>query len=158
MMARATWSDVVCNQATFHLLTGLLDDTFEGGPGEKFDTERLRFAVNLMKRCCSALALRGVCAVQGARTGGRLAVQMAIENDADLARLRTLTSSQKRPSSMAWKGEEEFVLDQSLHERLLEVAGPPDERGAGRRARERAKADMEERSLRWKVSGDWRSG
>ena len=150
-MKRTPWGEIVANPSSCHLLIGHLQDTFAGGPDGRYDTHRLRFAVNLMMRCCTGLSLRGVFAVQGSREGSQPQVQIAMVDPGDFLRLRTLTGS---TSGVAppWKALGIFVLDEALHEQLLEFAGMPDGRGAGRRARERAAAECEERSLRWKVS------
>lgn len=150
-MKRTPWGEIVANPSFCHLLVGRLDDSFAGGPDGRYDTHRLRFAVNLMMRCCTGLSLQGSFAVQGSREGSEPQVQLATSDANDFLRLRTLTGS--RPGAAPpWKSLGTFVLDEALHERLLEFAGAPDNRGAGRRARERAAAETEERSLRWKVS------
>lgn len=155
-MKRTPWSEVLADPACYHLLVGCLHDSFAGGPDGQYDTNRLRFAVNLMMRCCTGLALGGSFAVQGSRAGGEPQVQVALSGSEDFVRLRTLTGG--HPAELPpWKAGGSFVLRDTLHARLLLFAGPPDERGAGRRARERAAAESEERSLRWKVSarGGW---
>lgn len=150
-MKRTPWGEIVANPASFHLLVGRLDESFAGGPDANYDTQRLRFAVNLMMRCCTGLSLQKTFAIQGSRAGGEPQVQLAISDENDFLRLRTVTGS-KLDGAAPWKALGVFVLDEALHERLLEFAGAPDNRGAGRRARERATADLEERSLRWRVS------
>lgn len=154
-MKRTPWSEVLADPACYHLLVGCLHDSFGGGPDGQYDTNRLRFAVNLMMRCCSGLSLGGSFAVQGSRAGGEPQVQMALSDARDFGRLHAITGG--RPTELPpWKAGAQFVLRDTLHARLLVFAGPPDERGAGRRARERAAAESQERSLRWKVSA--RSG
>jgi hypothetical protein len=150
-MKRTPWGEIVANPSSCHLLVGRLDDSFAGGPDGRYDTHRLRFAVNLMMRCCTGLSLQGTFAVQGSRDGSETQVQLATTEANDFLRLRTVTGS---TSGVAppWKSLATFVLDEALHERLLEFAGAPDNRGAGRRARERVAVEREELSLRWKVS------
>ena len=151
-MKRTPWGDIVANPSSCHLLVGRLDDTFAGGPDGHYDTPRLRFAVNLMMRCGTGLSLQGLFAVQGSREGSQPQVCVAMSDPGDFLRLRTLTGSTSE-ACPPWKAVAVFVLDEVLHEQLLEFAGAPDGKGAGRRARERAAAAIEERSLRWRVSG-----
>lgn len=103
-----------------------------------------------MKRCCNGLGFEGGFSVEGSRTGGSAIVHVAIESEADLQRVTSLTASEPLPAS-PWKAKADFELTESLHDRLLEFAGPPDQRGAGRRARERKEKEQEDHSLRWKV-------
>jgi hypothetical protein len=149
-MSRSAWPDVDTSRGAFHLLVGRLDDTFEGGAQEKFDSSRLRFASNLMKRCVTSMTLHGTVAVQASREDGQSVVLIAIEDPADLAQLTALTGSTVRVGT-GWKSEHQFNLDHDCHTRLLTVGGPPDERGAGRREHLRRAAEQDERSLRWKV-------
>lgn len=150
-MKRKPWGAMVAIPSSCHVLVGRLDDSFAGGPDGQYDTHRLRFAVNLMMRCCTGLSLEGTFAVQGSRDGSGPQVQLATSEASDFLRLRTLMGG---TAGMAppWKSLGTFVLDEAIHEQLLEFAGAPDNRGAGRRARERAAAEVEQRSLRWKVS------
>lgn len=150
-MKRTPWGQILANPSSFHLLVGRLDESFAGGSDGHFDTHRLRFAVNLMMRCCTGLSLQGTFAVQGSREESEPQVQLATTEASDFLRLRTLTGSATGVAT-PWKAVGNFVLDEALHEQLLEFAGTPDNRGAGRRARERATAEAEERSLRWRVS------
>lgn len=151
-MARTQWSDVINRQSSFHLLTGRLHEDFADGPQEQFDQQRLRFGANLLKRCCAGLKLQGAVSVHGSREGSQTVVLTAVEDAADFVQLTTLTSAAACRAS-PWKGQGQFVLDEALHIQLLEIAGPPDEKGAGRRAHERRVAEKEDRSLRWAVSG-----
>lgn len=150
-MKRTSWGEIVAHPSSCHLLVGRLDDTFAGGPYGRYDTPRLRFAVNLMMRCGTGLSLQGVFAVQGTREGSQPQVRVAMGDPGDFLRLRTLTGCAPGVSA-PWKAFATFVLDEALHEKLLEFAGAPDGRSAGRRARERAAAAIEGRSLRWRVS------
>lgn len=147
---RLNWSDVMSRPGSFFLLVGHLHPSFGGGPQGPYDSHRLRFAGDLMKRCCSRLGFTGEFSVEGSREGGTPTVHVAVANEADLARLTSVTSCRPEPAE-SWKAKADFELTDALHGRLLEVAGPPDHRGAGRRARERKARDQEEQSLRWRV-------
>lgn len=151
---RRAWSEVMSRPSSYFLLVGRLHSSFGGGPQGPFDKHRLRFAGDLMKRCCSGLGFEGGFSVEGSRAGGTAIVHVAMESEADLDRLTSLTSSKPEPST-PWKAKADFELTEALHDRLLEFAGPPDQRGAGRRAREQRERDQEEQSLRWKVHS-WR--
>jgi hypothetical protein len=151
-MARTAWSEVAIRPGSFFLLTGHLHDDFAGGAKEAFDTLRLRLASDLMKRSCTKLHLRGDAAVQGSRGEKGTVVRVAVVDAADFVQLNSLTIS-TLVTTGDWKGQSHFVLDEALHSQLLEVAGLPDERSRGRRARERLEAEIEDRTLRWKVSG-----
>lgn len=143
---RRSWSEVMSRPGSYFLLVGRLHPSFGGGPQEPLDSHRLRFAGDPMKRCCSGLGSEGGFSVEGSRTGGTAIVHVAVEREANLERATSLTSSKPEPSS-PWKAKPDFELTEALHDRLLEVAGPADQRGAGRRDRER----REKQSLRWKV-------
>ena len=145
---RRAWSEVMSRPGSYFLLVGRLHHTFGVCPQEPFDSYRLRFAGDLMKRCCSGLGLKGGFSVEGSRVGGTAIVHVAVEREADLERLTSLTSSMPEPST-PWKAKADFELTEALHDRLLEFAGPPDKRSAGRRAREKKKKHEEEQSLRW---------
>ncbi len=155
-MKRTLWGEILSAPSSYHLLAGRLGASFGDGPDGQYDSHRLRFAVNLMMRCCTGLGLCGSFGVQGSRAGGEPHVQLAFSDAADFARLRAVTGGQP-VEEPPWKARALFVLDEALHQRLLGFAGPPDGRSAGRRARERAAAEADERSLRWKVSarGGW---
>lgn len=151
-MSLTPWSEIVSRQASFHLLIGRLHDSFAGGAIDKFDTHRLRFATALMKRCCRATPLKGPAAVHGSREGTQPVVLVAIETTGDFVQLGSLTGSAPE-AAPPWRAQSRFVLDEDLHIQLLGIAGPPDERGAGRRLREKRAADLEDGSLRWKIYG-----
>ncbi len=152
-MPKTTWSEVSTHPAAWHLLIGRLDGSFAGGPqaSDPFDTARVRFAVNLMARYCSGLQLRGPVALQGGRDEHSTLVRLATSDNGDF-RLLSLAVESTPALPGDWKGQGGFVLDDVLHHRLLTVAGAPDARGAGRRARERHATEVEDRSLRWRVS------
>jgi hypothetical protein len=152
-MAKTPWSEVAARPEAWHLLVGRLDDTFGGGRCESdtFDTARVRFAVNLMARYCSNCAAQGVVALQGGRDGCDTLVKVALNDASDFRRLSLVTAGEPAPAG-EWKAQAGFVLDEPLHRQLLKVAGAPDSRGAGRRARERQVAEQDDRSLRWRVS------
>lgn len=156
-MKRTPWADIVATPASRYLLIGTLDDSFGGGPGGGYDSDRLRFAVNLMKRCCTGLSLQGTLAVQASRSDAQPQVQISTDDQADFQRL-TLITSGTQIAETPWKGQCQFVLDEAMHQQLLEIAGEPDNRGAGRRERERRVAEVEDRILRWKVSDHYRPG
>jgi hypothetical protein len=66
----------------------------------------------------------------------------------DFARLGEAAGGREIEASQ-WCGHRHFLLDEAKHESLLAIAGPPDGRGAGRRARA-ASRDAEEQSRhRW---------
>jgi len=155
-MKRTSWNEIRSNSSSYHLLVGRLHDSFAGGPDDQYDSNRLRFAVNLMMRCCSRLSLGGSFGVQASRSGGEPQVELALINAGDFMRFRAMTGGEPAETP-PWKSGAVFMLHEALHLRLLELAGPPDERGPGRRAQERAAAESEARSLRWKVSarGGW---
>lgn len=151
-MPKTTWDEIAAKIPSCYLLVGRLDASFGEGPlkSDPFDSLRVRFAVNLMARCCRRLALPGSFALQGSRYGGHALVQFATDEKADFRRLSQLTSATPTAGREgAWKGQSGFVLDEALHDRLLKIAGAPDERGAGRRERERNAANVATRSLRW---------
>lgn len=152
-MAKTSWSEVAAKPGAWHLLLGRLHNSFGDGPCESdpFDTARVRFAVNLMARYCSGLPVRGPVALQGGRDGCDTLVKVATGDSADFERLGLVTASSP-VSAGEWKAQAQFVLDEPLHRELLQIAGAPDTRGAGRRARERQTAEREDRSLRWRVS------
>lgn len=150
-MRRISWPEIVATPWSRYLLVALLDESFGGGPRGDFDSDRLRFAANLMKRCCTGLRFQGNFAVQASRNDSQPQVHVSTDAMADFLSLGILTGS-KPLAAPPWKGQGQFLLDEDLHQQLLEVAGAPDSRGAGRRARERKEAEVEERSLRWKVS------
>jgi len=145
---RCAWSDIMSQPGSYVLLIGRLDDSFAGGQGDPYDGQRLRFAGELMKRLCTALALEGGIAIEGSRSTGGAVVHIAVESAADLERLSVLGASELVPAP-PWKAKGKFELTEELHRRLLALAGPPDLRGAGRRARERKDQQEQDRSLRW---------
>lgn len=151
-MPKTTWDEIAARMPSCYLLVGRLDASFGDGPrkSDPFDSLRVRFAVNLMARCCRGLALPGSFALQGSRDGSQALVQFATDDEADFRRLGLLTSGiPTLGGEGAWKAQSGFVLDEALHDRLLKIAGAPDDRGAGRRARARDAANVATRSLRW---------
>lgn len=149
-MKRTTRAEVSAEMASRYLVVAMLDDSFGGGSRGGYDSDRLRFAVNLMKRCCTGLKFQGTVAVQASRGNGRAQVLVSTDDPADFLRLGSITGSKPVPAA-PWKAQSQFSLDEDTHHQLLEVAGEPDCRGAGRRERERQAAELEDRSLRWKV-------
>lgn len=152
-MPKTSWSEVAARPDAWYLLLGRLDPTFGDGPcdSDPFDTARVRFAVNLMARYCSGLPLQGPIALQGGRDGRHTLVKLATSDPADFRKLNTVLASTPAPAG-DWQEQGHFVLDDVLHRKLLRIAGAPDMRGAGRRAKERQAAEQEDRSLRWRVS------
>lgn len=123
---------------------------FAGGrrDDDPFDSARLRFAANLMVRTCSHLKLQGPFAVQPSREGNRLLIHCAVTEAADFARLAELAGGSQIEASV-WRGRRYFQLDEARHDALLAIAGPPDGRGAGRRARAAAREAEEQSRDRW---------
>lgn len=150
---RRPWSDIISRSGSYYLLLGRLHPSFGGGPSGPFDSDRLRFASELMKRCCRGLGLQGEFSVEGSREAGAPVVHVAVEDKPDLDKWLSLTGSEVLPST-SWKGRADFDLTDELHDRLLEVGGPPDKRGSARRARAREERDEEIRSLRWRVNAN----
>lgn len=148
-MPRLAWTDLATSPATAFLIVGELAPCFAGGPREDdpFDSARLRFAANLMVRTCSHLKMNGPFAVQPSREDGSLLVQCAVTDPSDFLRLGEITGGRELEASL-WCGRRHFLLDNATHESLLAIAGPPDSRGAGRRARA-ASQQGEEQSHRW---------
>jgi len=148
-MPRLAWTDLANSPGTAFLLVGELAPGFAGGRREDdpFDSARLRFAANLVVRTCSHLKLKGPFAVQPSRDGNNLLVQCAVTEPEDFARLAEATGGREIEASL-WCGHRHFLLDDAAHEALLTIAGPPDGRGAGRRARA-ASRDSEEQRHRW---------
>jgi len=147
---RTTWSNVMNRRGSFFLLVGRIDDSSGDGPKEEYDRYRLRFAIDLLKRCCTALALEGSYAIMGSRSSGVAQVHVAVERQADHERLAVLGPSEPLPAPPS-KARSEFVLTESLHEQFLGLAGPSDNRGAGRRAHLRKEGQDQDRSLRWNI-------
>lgn len=150
-MKRTPWAEITTEPTSRYLLIGMLADSFGGGPRGGYDSDRLRFAVNLMKRCCSGMDLQGTFAVQASRSDSQPQVHISTDDQADFQRLTTITCS-RQIEETPWKGQSQFSLDEAMHQQLLEIAGAPDNRGSGRRERERRAAEAEDRSLRWKVA------
>lgn len=152
-MARRQWTEIPGNEASYYLLHGRVDSSFGGATStlDQFDSGRMRLAVNLLARCCAKLKLQGSYALQGARHGNEVGVALATDSIADFMKLGLLTGSKRSGGSPPWRGLNEFVLDEALHERLLGTAGKPDGRGPERYARARQASLEEDRSLRWRV-------
>ncbi|WP_425066999.1 hypothetical protein [Reyranella sp.] len=148
-MPRLAWTDLASSPGTAFLLVGELTPCFAGGKREDdpFDSARLRFAANLLVRTCSHLKLQGPFAVQPSREGNALVIQCAVTEAHDFARLAELMGGREIEAS-EWCGHRHFLLDDAKHEALLAIAGPPDGRGAGRRARAAARESDEQR-YRW---------
>lgn len=149
-MPRIAWTDLANSAGTAFLIAGELTSCFAGGRREDdpFDSARLRFAANLMVRTCSHLKLQGPFAVQPSRNGSSLLINCAVIETADFARLAEVTGGEDVEASL-WRGRRHFQLDEARHEALLAVAGPPDGRGAGRRARAAARDADEQSRYRW---------
>lgn len=148
-MPRFAWTDLASSPSTAFLVVGELGPGFAGGRREDdpFDSARLRFAANLVVRTCSHLKLKGPFAVQPSREGNSLRIQCVVKESDDFVRLGELTGGREVEASL-WRGSRHFLLDESTHEALLAIAGQPDGRGAGRRARA-ASRDAEDQRLRW---------
>ncbi|WP_428680008.1 hypothetical protein [Reyranella sp.] len=148
-MPRLAWTDLASSPGTAFLLVGELTPCFAGGRREDdpFDSARLRFAANLIVRTCSHLKLKGPFAVQPSREGNMLVIQCAVTELQDFLRLADLTGGREIEASL-WRGHRHFQLDDPKHVSLLAIAGPPDGRGAGRRARA-ASRESEEQRHRW---------
>ncbi|WP_422034721.1 hypothetical protein [Reyranella sp.] len=148
-MPRLAWTDLAQTPGTTFLIVGELAPCFAGGRREDdpFDSARLRFAANLIVRTCSHLDLKGPFAVQPSREGNNLMIQCVVAESEDFARLGEVTGGREIEASL-WCGRRHFLLDNATHDALLAIAGQPDGRGAGRRARA-ASREAEEQRLRW---------
>lgn len=149
-MARIAWTDLAGSPGAVYLLEGELMPCFAGGrrDDDPFDSARLRFAANLMVRTCSHLKLEGPFAVQPSREGNRLLIHCAVAEAADFARLAEVAGG-REIEALLWRGRRDFQLDEARHDALLAIAGPPDGRGAGRRARTAAREAQEQSRFRW---------
>jgi hypothetical protein len=145
-MPRIVWTELAASPGAAYLLEGELMPCFAGGrrDDDPFDSARLRFAANLMVRTCSHLKFTGPFAVQPSREGNRLLIHCAVAEAADFARLAEVAGGSELEASL-WRGRRYFQLDEARHDALLAIAGPPDGRGAGRRAR----AAEEQPRYRW---------
>ena len=149
-MARIAWTEIARSPELAYLVAGEVAPCFAGGPrdDDPFDSARLRFAANLIVRTCSHLKLKGPFAVQPSREGNSLLIQCAVLEPADYQRLGEATGAHEVEASL-WRGRRQFTLDEARHEQLLAIAGPPDGRGAGRRARAAARDAEEQSRHRW---------
>ena len=91
--------------------------------------------------------MKGSFSVQPSREGNILVIQCAVTEPDDFSRLTNVTGGREIAASL-WLGHRHFLLDDAMHEALLAIAGPPDGRGAGRRARAAAR-ETEEQRHRW---------
>ncbi|HQS17236.1 hypothetical protein [Reyranella sp.] len=148
-MPRLAWTDLANSPGNAFLIVGELAPCFAGGrrDDDPFDSARLRFAANLIVRTCSHLKLQGPFAVQPSREGNSLIIQCVVTEHEDFARLGEVAGGYEIEASL-WCGHRHFLLDNATHEALLAVAGQPDGRGAGRRARA-ASREAEEQRHRW---------
>ncbi|MDB5487384.1 MAG: hypothetical protein JWQ58_1099 [Reyranella sp.] len=145
-MARIAWTDFGSRPADAFLIVAEIAPDFGGGPrpDDPFDTARLRFAANLMVRTCTQSKLAGDFAVQPLRDSGALLIHCAVTQPADFARLCKTVGGEDVEAAL-WRGRRRFVLDEARHDALLAIAGPPDSRGAGRRARAAKERESEDR-------------
>ncbi len=149
-MSRIAWVELASSPGAAFLVAGEVAPCFAGGPrdDDPFDSARLRFAANLIVRTCSHLKLEGAFAVQPSRDGNTLLIQCVVTEPADFLRLGDATGGREIEASI-WRGRRHFKLDEACHESLLAIAGPPDGRGAGRRARAAAREAEEQSRYRW---------
>lgn len=149
-MPRIAWSDLAGSPGAAFLVVGELAPCFAGGrhDDDPFDSARLRFAANLIVRTCSQLKLKGPFAVQPSRDGNSLLIHCAVTEHVDFQRLAEATGASE-VEAVLWRGRRHFQLDEARHEALLAIAGPPDGRGAGRRARVAAREAEEQSRYRW---------
>ena len=149
-MPRIAWTDLASSPCSAFLVTGELAPCFAGGrrDDDPFDSARLRFAANLIVRTCSHLKLGGPFAVQPSRDADGLLIQCVVTEAGDFARLAEVTGGNEIDAAL-WRGRRHFLLDEACHEALLAIAGPPDGRGAGRRARAVAREAEEQSRYRW---------
>lgn len=145
-MARIAWSDFGARPGRAYLVVAEIAPDFGGGqaPDDPFDTARLRFAANLIVRTCTQSKLQGDFAVQPLRDGGALLIHCAVAEPADFARLCEIVGGTDVDASL-WRGRRRFLLDEARHDALLAIAGPPDSRGAGRRARAAKEREAQDR-------------
>ncbi len=145
-MARIAWSEFGTRPEGAFLIVAEIGPDFGGGPrsDDPFDTARLRFAANLMVRTCTQSKLIGDFAVQPLRDSTALLIHCAVTEPADFARLCGVVGGiDIEPSP--WRARRRFLLDETVHDALLAIAGPPDSRGAGRRARAAREREAEDR-------------
>jgi len=149
-MPRLAWTDLASSPGAAFLLVGELTPCFAGGrrDDDPFDSARLRFAANLIVRTCSHLKLEGSFAVQPSRDDNSLLIHCAVTEPADYARLAEATGGSEIDAAL-WRGRRRFWLDDVRYELLLAIAGPPDGRGAGRRARAASREADELSRYRW---------
>ena len=149
-MSRIAWIDLANSPGAAFLAVGELMPCFAGGrrDDDPFDSARLRFAANLIVRTCSHLKLEGPFAVQPSRDGNQPLIHCAVRQPDDFARLVDATGG-RDVEPLLWRGRRHFLLDEARHEALLAIAGPPDGRGAGRRARAVAREAEEQSRYRW---------
>ncbi len=149
-MPRMAWTELASTPGAAFLVAGEIAPCFAGGPrdDDPFDSARLRFAANLIVRTCSHLKLNGPFAVQPSREGNCLLIQCVLIEPADYRRVGEATGGGEVEASI-WRGRRHFWLDEARHETLLTIAGPPDGRGAGRRARAALKEGEEQSRYRW---------
>ena len=149
-MSRIAWIDLAGTPGAAFLVVGELMPCFAGGrrDDDPFDSARLRFAANLIVRTCSHLKLEGPFAVQPSRDGNHPLIQCAVSEAGDYERIADVTGA-SHIEPLQWRGRGSFQLDEARHEALLAIAGPPDGRGAGRRARVAAREAEEQSRHRW---------
>ncbi len=145
-MARMAWSDFGASPGRAFLIVAEIAPDFGGGPrsDDPFDTARLRFAANLMVRTCTQSKLKGNFAVQPLRDSNALLIHCAVTEPGDFAQLCNIVGGTDVEASL-WLGRRRFLLDEARHESLLAIAGSPDSRGAGRRARAAKEREAENR-------------
>ena len=149
-MARRSWIGALGDPSVVHLLEFEIGKEALGGAKaeDPFDSGCLREAGNLIKRVCTKQAISGDYAVSSLRDGAVVHVQVGFlllaDRDALADRVGALSGE-----AGAWASRRHFLLDAEKAEILNAAGVPRDNRGAGRKAREKARAIEQELGPRW---------
>lgn len=152
-MTRFSSIEALGDASLVHLLEIELSLDVLGGKrtGDPFDGERIREASNLLKRVCTGQKILGDYAVTSARdTNIRVRCGFLDVRERDL--IGDLAGAIVAPS-LHWASRRHCLLDPAI-ETFLNAAGTrKDNKGPGRRAREKGRKDEDDRTLRWRVRG-----
>ena len=127
-MPKVHWLDVP-HTSSYRMVIGVIPA--EEGNDTLYSTE-LKSSLYLIARACSRLHLKGRYALQAVRSP-QLEVRMVFERAEDAEAVGAIVGLVP-PLPV----ESSFLLDARNSAQLEMIGGPPDLRGAGRRARERA--------------------